>query len=175
MAPRAFCPQAYSYRRGPLPLVTPTVGTQDSLTPKAPAAGELRPPAHLGVAGASPDGQQMAQLPSLSSLPGLRSPTKTGKEWGRWASGQASPRTLARGETSSKGSLQAPSPTKQSLSGLGPQKREGTWGRAETRREPVHGARRPSFRSTHFIASSTGWWMPEIPPWGLLDTTLRFC
>lgn len=131
-----FCPQASPTEDVPCPLSRPLWGPKTPLTLKAPTERKLPPPAPLGVAGASLDGQQMEQLPSLSSLPGLPSqrPGKSG-EGGLVRRPLPGP---TRGETFHKESPQAPSPTELSLLGQGPPKREGMWGCAQPPREHIH-------------------------------------
>lgn len=161
-----FCPQASPTEDVPCSLSHPLRGPKTPLTLKAPTEGKLPPPAPLGVAGASLDGQQMEQLSSSSSLPGLPSQTKTRKEWGRWARGQASPRTHKGRNFPQR---KSPGPLPYRTVPLGPR---ATKERRNVGLYPaLQGARpcpRPSVRSPCclLIASSAGGWMPEIPPSG---------
>lgn len=170
-----FCPQASPTEDIPCPLSRPLWGPKTPLTLKAPTERKLPPPAPLGVAGASLDGQQMEQLPSLSSLPGLPSQTKTRKEWGRWASGQASPRTHKGRNFPQR---KSPGPLPYRTVPLGP--------RATKERRNVglcpapqgaHPCPRPSVRSpavSSLLLVQAGGCQKSHHP-GPLDMTLRFC
>lgn len=155
-----FCPQASPPEDVPCLLSRPLWGPKAPLTLIARTQGKLPHPAPLGVAGASLDGQQMEQLPALSSLPGLTSQTKTRKEWGRWASGQASPRTHKGRNVPQR---KSPGPLPYRTVPLGPrttkERRKPPWARPS----PWPSVRSPCCL---LIASSAGRWMPEIPPSG---------
>lgn len=117
----------------------------------------------------------MAQLLSLWPL-GLERETKTGKEGGRWGSWQASPRNLARGEASCRESPQAQASSPSELSPTDPKQQKR---REKVQGRPAQGTHSrlfpgPRLGSTHCLcnASPTGWWVPEIPPWGLAPESL---
>lgn len=156
------------------------------LRPKIHTAGQFPPTPHLCAAGASPIFPADGAVALLIAPAGLTWETKTGKEWGRWGSGQASPRTPARGEASCTGSpqAQAPSPTEPAPSGPEEQMREkeGDGGRTGPPREPIQRCSRGRGRkhplpSHRFQLPPQAGGCQKSQPWGwkILLFPIRFC
>lgn len=155
-------------------LVTPTLGTQDSSYPKSPHRKKASPSRSPGRGWSFPgrpaDGA--VALLILSPWPPL---PKTRKEWGTWASGQASPRTHKGRNFPQR---KSPGPLPYRTVPLGP--------RATKERRNVglcpapqgaHPCPRPSVRSpavSSLLLVQAGGCQKSHHP-GPLDMTLRFC